>query len=387
MKVLGIMTLTLALMLFAGQAQAQAPMRLYVEKDALEPGQAQLLLGLLQAEYGDDDWTLMEDTGPLRELVLSGNAPDLAICAPKSARPWAKEGLLLGLQMHIGSQQRMQRQALDLCVEDETLFMAPLIAHHRQMAVNRRLFEQMGLGYMLDPQTYPVWYPAQFYQILEEFMIRDAVAMDIWRAQPDTSAALEALSQAFFGGMMLSEDGQRCEMDSAAMGAGVQWLADAVNDGMIGYCPTRDEALMRFLDGETAVYIDWSARLEKRLRSRLDEAGLELVARPYPAAVGLPVRSFDLAGVCAFAGGDAAKDARLIRACAMLHEQAQDVLGQRGIWQDGAVWPANPDVHEAGATLRSLMCAALTEAIEGGRPAADALGRVQAAMDAIERTP
>lgn len=370
--------------LFVSGAAEQETMHLYVEKNALAEVQIRQILALL--DEGDAQWVLMDNDRTLREWVLSGCSPDLAICAPKMARPWAEEGLLLGLQMHIGSQQRIQRQVLDLCVEDETLFMAPLIARHRQMAVNRRLMEEKGFGYMLDSQTYPVWYPAQFYQILEEFLIHDTVAVDIWHAQTDTSAAIEALSQSIFGGMMLSEDGQTCEIDNADMRAGVQWLADAVDDGMIGYCETREEALARFLNEETAIFIDWTEVLERQLENIVNEAGMQLAVRPYPAAVGLPVRSFDLVGVCAFASGDAAKDARLARACAVVHEQAQNVLGSRGIWQDGALWAASPDAHAAGATLRSLLCAALEEVIQEGKPAGDALLRVQAAMDAIERT-
>ena len=142
-----------ALMLLISGAIAQEEMRLYVQEGCLEAAQAGRLLALLEQEGA---WALMQDERSLRELVLAGDAPDLAICRPQAARPWAKEGLLLALQTHIGSQQRMQRQVLAQCVQDEVLFMAPLIAHHRQMAVNERLMEEMGLGYLLDQQAYPV---------------------------------------------------------------------------------------------------------------------------------------------------------------------------------------------------------------------------------------
>lgn len=369
-----------ALMLLISGAIAQEEMRLYVQEGCLEAAQAGRLLALLEQEGA---WALMQDERSLRELVLAGDAPDLAICRPQAARPWAKEGLLLALQTHIGSQQRMQRQVLAQCVQDEVLFMAPLIAHHRQMAVNERLMEEMGLGYLLDQQTYPVWYPAQFYQILEEFLIRDAVAMDVWHADTDSSMAIEALIQSIYGGTLLSEDGKHCEADSPDMRAGVQWLCAAVDDGLVGYCQTQEEALERFLAGETAIYLDGSPALA----GRLEEEGLAISIRPYPAAMGLPVRSFELTGVCAFASGDAARDARLVQACAKLHEGAQDILGQRGIWQDGAVWLSGLDTDDAGATLRSLLCDALVQVMENGMRVEDELSRVQAAMDALKRTP
>ncbi|MBR5560041.1 MAG: extracellular solute-binding protein [Clostridia bacterium] len=379
MKALGILALMLALLV--GCAAAQESMQLYVHKGALEEGQVQRLLGLLRAEYEADDWTLMEDERALRELVLSGDLPDLAICAPGEARPWAREGLLVPLQEKISGQHRMQRQVLDQGVLGDEMFMAPLSAMHRQMAVNVSLFEDMGLGYMLDSKMYPVWYPAQFYQILEEFMIRDEVALDVWRAQADTSAAIEALTQAIYGGMLLSEDGGRATADDEAVQVGVQWLADAIDDGMIGYCETREDALERFWMGETAIFIDWTRRLQQQAK----EKGLEIAERPYPAAVGLPVRSFELTGVCAFSSGDAQRDTHLADACAMLCDNAQDVLGSRGIWQDGALWPASLDADDLGATLRSLLCQALVGVIEERRDAGEALDRVQAAMDALRQ--
>lgn len=377
MKIWAAWIMALMILLGAG-ASAQEAMRLYVQEGALEDGQAQRLLALLETQ--DGQWTMMDDARSLRELVLAGDTPDLAICSPREARVWAREGLLLELHMHIGGQQRIQRQVLDQCVLGESLFMAPLIAHHRQMAVNVDRMEEMGLGYMLDSQAYPVWYPAQFYQILEEFLLHDAPAVDVWRADMDSSAAIEALTQAIFGGMLLGEDGESCQADSLDMLAGVRWLYDAVDDGMIGYCETREEALARFLEGKTAIYLDWNRALEKQL------ADMQIAARPYPAAVGLPVRSFELAGVCAFASGDAAREARLRQACAKLHEHAQEVLGARGIWQDGAIWLPGLDADDMGATLRSLFCTALREVMEEGEAVQTALSRVQAAMEALERT-
>ncbi|MBR4039164.1 MAG: hypothetical protein IKJ11_03590 [Clostridia bacterium] len=373
----GMLAVCMLLVLLVSGASAQETMELYVQEGALAQGKARQVLALLSEEMPDAAWTLEEGGASLRERVMRGDAPDLAICAPKEARPWAKEGMLVPLQAVIGSQTRMQRQVLDLCVEDEALFMAPLIAYHRQMAVNRRRFEEHRLDYMLDARTYPVWYPTQFYQILEEFLLQDETAVDIWLATPQTSAALEALTQSVFGGMLLSEDGKTCEADSLDMRAGVRWLRDAVDDGLIGCCGTREDALERFVSGETAIFIDWVDG------QTLPGDMADIMTVPYPSAVGLPVRSFVLTGVCAFAGGDARRDALAQKACVILHEQAQEILGARGIWQDGAIWPASLDRDDRTSTLRSLLCTALDDVMQGRETVEDALDRAAAAMRAL----
>lgn len=383
MKGYAALIITALMLFFAWGAPAQEMMELYVQEGCMEEAKVRQVLSLLGGD--GTPWTLTKSGLDLKELVLSGDIPDLAICSPAEMQPWAKEEMLLPLQMHISDQQRMQRQVLGLCVHEENLLMAPLIAHHRQMAVNTALMEEAGLGYMLDRQAYPVWYPAQFYQIMEEFLLRDRITLDVWRAQMASSAPIEALTQAIYGGMLLSEDGSACTANSMNMRAGVQWLSDVIDDGMVGYCRTQEEALSRFLAGETAIYIDWTDALEKRLADFIREKEIKLIRTPYPAAVGLPVRSFELVGVCAFAGGDAARDARLVQACARLHEAAQDLFGARGIWQDGAVWPSSLSC-DTGATLRSLFCTALEEVIEGSESVQSAFYRLQAAMDALERT-
>ena len=62
---------------------------------------------------------------------------------------------------------RMAQQVLSACEQDGELFMIPLLAHHRQMAVNRRRLEQEHLSDLLDARTHPVWYPLELQQALE----------------------------------------------------------------------------------------------------------------------------------------------------------------------------------------------------------------------------
>lgn len=67
----------------------------------------------------------------------------------------------------------------------------------------------------------------------------------------------------------------------------------------------------------------------------------------------------------------------------MRTHQTQMALGDRGIWQDDAVWLPEIDATQKGMTLRRLMCEAV-EAVLGGECAPkDALRLVQAAMEAM----
>jgi len=376
--------LFMALVLCVSGAAAQETMEIFISRGAATEQQARQIVALLEDE-GEVGWTLtMEQGESLKQRILAGRAPDLAVCAPGQALPYAREGMLLSLQTRISNQTRMQRQVLGSCVYDEMLFMAPLAARHRQMAVNTALFEQTGLGYMLDREASPVWFPAQFYQIMEEFMMRGQATLDIWRAEPASSAAIEALTQAIFGGMLIDEDGEGFAADSSDLCGGVRWLRDAVDAQMIGYCETREEALERFMAEETAIFIDWTQQEAERQRQALQESGMELMLMPYPAAPGMAVRSFELTGVCAFASGDAARDARLLAAVERLEAQAETVFGARGIWQDHAVWLWDPGAHAYGATLRSLYCRALGQVLEEGGDVQKALGSVQAAMETMK---
>ena len=377
------------LSLLAAGAMAQGTMRVYMGRDTLDDQTARQLVEMIGRAVPQAQWeaALEAETGEsLRTLVLSDRAPALAVCAPGEALPWAREGMLLRLQSAIAGQSRMQRQVLDSCVLEENLFMAPLVARLRQRAVNVRRFEERRLGYMLDELTHPVWYPTEFYQILEEFLLADETAMEVWPAQPQTSAALEALVQAIYGGSLLSEDGTRCQADSPEIRAGLRWMGEAVKSGLIGFAPGREEALARFVAGETAIFADWTAQEAARQKEALEENGVQVQTVPYPTSIGLPVRACEIVGVCAFKSGDAQADALALRAAAFLHEnaQAQALLGSRAIWQDNAVWLPGLYADSRGATLRSLFCEAMRQVMEGQTDAASALEWVQAAMDALK---
>lgn len=372
------------LALFAAGALAQEQMRVYVAQDALDEYAAEQMLQTLRRRYPEAEWNVVEDADDLRALVLADRAPHLAICSPGEAQAWAAEGLLLPLQTRIGGQRRIRRQVLDACVLDEQLFMAPLQAKHRQIAVNVKLFEQKHLRYMLDQSEYPAWYPTQFQQIVEEFALSDMTALEIWPPEANDAAALEAMVQAIYGGSLVSEEGDDFRIDTPEIRAGVQWLHDLLQSEMIAMAQSREAALARFVSGETAMFIDWTEDEAKRQRDALEEGGVEVAAMPYPSTLGVPVRSYEIVGVCAFDSGEQRQNALALQAAVLLYENAQGLLDGRVGWQDDSVWLACLSGTQRGATLRSLFAGALGSVLTGEQTAKEALSLAQAALDAMQ---
>lgn len=382
-KVKAVLAIALALLCAAAGAAAQDVMQVYVSERALSEADAAQAIALLAAQYPDTAWERTQAGEELQALVLADRAPQLALCSPEEARKWAAEGLLLPLQARIGGQHRIQRQVLDACVMDEWLFMAPLQARHRQMAVNTGLFEQARLSYMLSRSEYPVWYPAQMQQMIEELSFSDVVAFEIWLPSSGDGAALEALVQAIYGGSFVSEDGERWQLDSQDIAHGVGWLSDLLECGMIAMAQSREAALARFARGETAMFIDWSAETAAQHRDILAQSGVEVAAVPYPSAAGVSVRSYELVGVCVLDSGDEARNALALQAAQRLYEEAQTLLGSRGIFRDDSIWLPCLSAHEQGATARSLFAGALGSVLAGEAAAQDALALAQAALDAM----
>lgn len=110
--------------------------------------------------------------------------------------------------------------------------------------------------------------------------------------------------------------------------------------GLIARAESRDEALTHFLNGETAIFMDWQSAYSGLYARELEKNGVEIVEMPYPSSTGFVIRSFELTGACVAAGTDNAKRELAMRAVAFWHEDAQTqmALGDRGIWQDDAVW-------------------------------------------------
>jgi len=386
-----VMALVFLLALPAAAVRAQAEsadevvMQVYIAPGAMEDAQAERLIALLRGEFPQGKWSRVtqEDLGT---LVLSDYAPQLAIASPGEIMPWAREGLLLALDGAAKDVRKMHRQVVEPCVLDERLMMIPLAARRRQMAVNARLIEQAQFAYLLDERTHPVWMPSELYQAMEGCWMDDRLPMEIWLPTPQDSLAVEAMAQALYGGFFITPEGEICRADDDALLSGLQWLTDMVQSGMIGVAKDRETALNRFLSGETAIFIDWSAEEAGRHAQRIEDRGLRLAALPYPSATGLPVHAFELTGVSVFDSGDAARNALAFRAAAFLSGdvRAHQLLGERLIWQDDALWLPCLDADARGATLRSLFCRMMEGLITGGQEAQEALSLLVNALSASQ---
>ena len=382
----GLCALAAALLLgVCAPGAAQEMLTVYVSAEAMPLETARQLAALLEREIAPVQVELIAEQTTdetLRALVLRDEAPQLAICPPEEVRLYAREGLLATLDAP--EDARVARQVKDACTQDGELFMLPLLAHHRQMAVNRRRLDQAHLSELLDARTHPVWYPLELQQVLEAVYDGDAPAMELWPPEAEESAGLLAMTQALFGGAFLSEDGQVCQADCGSAAAALEWLRDMLEGGQIGWAQSREEALEHFLAGETAVFIDWMDADERENRARIRESGLELCTLPYPSSTGMPVHSFEVIGAAALLTGDAQTDALAKAAAAFLAQdaQVQQILGERGIEEDGAVWLPAVGAHPQGTLLSTLLCDALRGTLMEGRSAAAVLRGVTQALDA-----
>lgn len=376
------------LMAAAACARAQdIAMRVFVAHGAMQERDARQIASLLGEAFDQAAWTLeMEGEESLRELVMADRAPQLVICAPGEALPWAKAGLLLPLMGAVSGQKQIEPGVLACCVEGERLFMAPLTADHRRMAVNRGLLEAKHLGYLINAIDHPVWYLSQFQQLMEEFALADIPAFEIWPARWEEDGSLEAMVQSLFGGMLLDEADGSCRADSAEICAGVKWLREMLQSGLIACAADRETALQRFIEGKTPVFIDWTKETQRRYAAEIRDSGMELIIMPYPSASGMAVRSYELIGASAFIGEDTQKNDLALKAIAFLHEDAaaQEILGERGVWRDEALWLPCLSADSRGATLRMLFAKALQAVLLDGEDEKTALTAVQAMMEAAQ---
>lgn len=382
MRRLAALFMALVCLAACAAAEERICVRVYAA-DTMDAGTAEQLVRLLDGAFPQAEWTLEKaNEGGLRALVMDDRAPDIALCAPGEMMPWAKEGLLLPLDGRIVGASRIQREALEPGVWAERLYAVPLFARHRRMAVNADRVAQLQMDSLLDAAAYPVWQPAQLERLLEEMYLAEETGMDVWPVKENGDAVM-AFAQALYGGAWLGEDGGVHTGDPAAiLGAG--WLGEMVQDGVIGLQESRGAALDRFLEGETAVFIDWTDAEARRFARLEGDAPFALMEMPYPSAEGVPVRSFELTDACAFDSGDREKNALLCRAVAFLHEQAAEtaLAGDGGVRRDGAIWLRPWDANERGATIRSLAVEALDAVLAGKADAKTAFAAVQAAVEA-----
>ena len=386
---LAALLLLMGVGMMSANAAAQTTMNVFFTERAMERGQSRMLMELTRREFPQAEWQseMQADTGrSLRELILADDLPEIVICAPGEAYGWAKEGVFEALDACAGDMAAVNSQVVSACTEDGRLYMAPLTATQRQIAVNRRMLERRRLGYLTSVVDHPVWYPMEFDQLLEEFELAKAPAVEIWKPSPENCAALEVLIQAIYGGTMLTEDGRHSQIEHVNVRAGLEWLRERVKSGMIVQVESRQEALDHFLSGKTALFIDWTQEDEQRCARQLRENGIELMTVPYPTATGFTIRSFELTGACIPVGLEGEAHAMAAKAVAFWRtdERAQGVLDGGSIRQDDAVWLPLQDTSEVGTTLRRLMCGIIKDVLEGKNTPADALRLAQAALDAMK---
>lgn len=385
---LAALLLLMGVGMMSANAAAQTTMNVFFTERAMERGQSRMLMELTRREFPQAEWQseMQTDTGrSLRELILADDLPEIVICAPGEAYGWAKEGVFEALDACAGDMAAVNSQVVSACTEDDRLYMAPLTATQRQIAVNRRMLERRRLGYLTSVVDHPVWYPMEFDQLLEEFELAKAPAVEIWKPSPENCAALEALIQAIYGGTMLAEDGRHSQIEHVNVRAGLEWLRERVKSGMIVQVESRQEALDHFLNGKTALFIDWTQEDEQRCARQLRENGIELMTVPYPTATGFTIRSFELTGACIPVGLEGEVHAMAEKAVAFWRtdERAQSVLDGGSIAQDDAVWLPLQDTSEVGTTLRRMMCGIVQEVLAGRNSPAEALRLAQAALDAM----
>lgn len=379
-----IWTALAALLLLAGQAAAQeadrTPMAVYVEAGAMDAQTAQRLVALLSQAFPQGAWVaeLGEGSGrSLRDLVLADDTPQLAICSPASALPWVREGLIAAPGTVLPQARMMAGPVVAACEHEGELFMLPVRARHRQTAVNRSVMQARRMDYLLDGTEHAVWYPSELYQVLEECALAGTPGMEIW---PEDGGALMAMVQSLYGGPMLTDDGEAYVSDDSGALEGLAWLDVMVHGGLIGVAESREAALSNFLGGKTAIFIDWTDEESREYAAKT--AARSIVEMPYPTALGMPVRAFELTGVAVFAQGDARQRALALSAAMFLHEdaQAQIVLGDRAIWRDDCMWLPCLRAGKADTLLGGLFEQAVREMIAGEATAREAMALIRAGM-------
>lgn len=366
-------------------AAAQTQIAVYIAEDGLPEGTALQLVQLLQRAIPEAAFLSVSEaeTGlSLRELVMRDEAPQLALCPVQEAAVWADEGLLLPLDTSLGDTQRIAPAVLAACFRDDYACMIPLLARHRQVAVNRALLAEMGLEHMLDLREYPVWLPIQLEQVLEEAALCGLTGMELWPLVPQESDGILAMAQAMYAGPFLSEDGALCLADSTAAAAGVEWLGGMTGSGLIAMAESREKALQNFLAGKSVLFADWTPEDAAAVRGKGIEA--QVATMPYPSSSGLPVRAFEVIGAAAFSTGDQRTDAIARAAAAVLMEdaQAQRLLGERGIFEDGAIWLPCIETGTHPAALRGALCASVGHVLAGEMQPEAAMRAVSAAVRA-----
>lgn len=381
MKILAALMAALVLTGLTFAYAENVEISVYAAPGSLTKEASLTLTQLLEQAVPQANVSFVQDEGTLLHRVLGGEGPHLAVCSAQEAARLAGEGLLLPLELDQDEAQRIAKAVLSACTYEGDVFMAPLYAHHRRMAVNRQMMEALQIAALMDTRAFPVWQPMQLYQVLEEASLAGGYAMEIWPCHEGSGDAIMAFMQALYGGEVMPGGGN-IRIDSKEAVAALEWLCEMAEADMIRMVKSREEALENFLEGETALFIDWTDE-EARAFAESGEDQRKFAEMPYPSSMGIPVRDMRVTGIAAFRTGDEEKDALLGKAAAALaaDEKLARVLGERAIYEDEALWLSFPGAGGGGSVLRALTGAAVDAAIAGEMEAGAALRLAQAACE------
>ena len=375
----------LALMLMMTTAAARADRVLHVSGGTVSRQTAQEIAAHLEKVTGEAFLLdLQEETGmSLEQRIMAGEAPQLAVVPVGEALVWAREGMLLPLDGCMPEFAHLAQPLADACVVDEQLMAAPLFARHRRMAVSVRHMEAARMEYLLDARAHPVWYPSEFLQALDELAMQGSCAMEVWAPQEGGELYLEAMLQGVSGLCLIDGETGAYAGDGELLSDALGWMEDMLSAGLIEAAQNREEALSRFLEGETAIFPDWTDVDSAENAQALDER--RIVLMPYPSLSGSPLRAAELICVCAFLSQEEAENALLSRAAAALcgGEGAQALFGERMMNEDGAKWLFPMEAAQGGATLRALFSGAACAVIAKEETAQSAASRIDRAMRAM----
>ncbi|MBR5224566.1 MAG: extracellular solute-binding protein, partial [Clostridia bacterium] len=308
----------------------------------------------------------------------AGETPCVAVLSAEAAAHWAREGLLLPLDGCLDAIGNIPQEFADVCAADGQLMFVPLAAQRRMMAVRPDGFQAVNMGYLLDSRAHPVWYPSEFLQALDEMALVDAPGMEIWPPQQEDALWLEALLQGIGGGEFADETTGAYVMEEETLTHAFEWLREMLSAGLIETSESREEALARFVSGETAVFADWTAQESERFAQAVREG--EILLRPYPSLTGTRRHAAQLTVVCAFASQNEQENALYCRAAALFGAAGADELGERRLGEEGTQRFAMTGTMPFGATLRMLLCGEARRIIKGETDAESAAGRITRAM-------
>lgn len=374
-----MLALVLAGVLHAGAAQAE--LKLFVGRDTMTGAQAEAVAQMLEAQLDETvEWDMQAGEDSFSRRMMEGNAPHLAILGADAVRPWAEEGLLTALNGCEGSLNAVAEEIVGACVAEEQLFALPLKTRRYAMAVRTDCLERIRMDVLLDERMHPAWYPTQVLQVLDDLALECGVGLEMWPPDEENTLCFEAFLQGIGGRWFDENTVKAADCDLDAMENALIWTQEMISAGLIGTAKSRDEALARFLDGNTAIFIDWTPEDSLRYAKELEAGIIRLL--PYPSSTGLPFAAAEVIGLLVPVRNGAEDTVQVKRAAALLASggHVQRILGESLTGTEEMDWLTSLSVLRGGATLRALLSDALGGILSGETPAKEAAQKMIRAM-------